>query len=177
MINQLIIKQYLAKGLKHFPPLRWGLRLGVKLLVPRHYVGVVGVVFDHKGRVLLAEHVFRTDFAWGLPGGWVEKGEDPALAVQREIEEELNIKVQVKKLLFCELQGGHGFMAAPLSLGLAFYCRLLDHDSLFHQLEQAHSAYEILAIEWVDPCHIPRRLSPFQQKAISLGKQEFELER
>jgi 8-oxo-dGTP pyrophosphatase MutT (NUDIX family) len=174
VIKRSVVKQYLAKGLQCFPPLRWILRLAVKLLAPRNYVGVVGVVFDQGGRVLLAEHVFRTDFAWGLPGGWLERGEDPTRAVQREIEEELNLKVQVKKLLLCELQGGPGFLDPPLSLGLAFYCRLLEPS--LPQLKQAHNDYEILAVEWADPYGIRRQLPPFQLRAIFLGRQAFELD-
>jgi 8-oxo-dGTP pyrophosphatase MutT (NUDIX family) len=176
VIKRSLVKRYLAKGLQRFPPLRWSLRLAVKLLAPRNYVGVVGVVFDQRGRVLLAEHVFRTDFAWGLPGGWLERGEDPTQAIQREIEEELNIKVQVKKLLLCELQGGPGFLDSPLSLGLAFYCRLLDQNSSPPQLKQSHKDYEILAVEWADPHSIRWKLSPFQQKAIFLGRQAFEVD-
>ena len=174
MVRRSVIKQYLAKGLQRFPPLRWILRLAVKLLAPRNLVGVVGVVFDQGGRVLLAEHVFRTDFAWGLQGGWLERGEDPTQAIQREIEEELNIKVQVKKLLLCELQGGPGFLDPPLSLGLAFYCRLLD--SSLPQPMQTHNDYEILAVEWADPYSIRWQLPLFQQKAIFLGRQAFELD-
>jgi 8-oxo-dGTP pyrophosphatase MutT (NUDIX family) len=174
VINRSVVKQYLARGLQRFPPLRWILLLMVKLLAPRNHVGVVGVVFDEGGRVLLAEHVFRTDFAWGLPGGWLERGEDPIQAIQREIEEELNLKVQVKKLLLCELQGGPGFLDPPLSLGLAFYCRLLEPS--LPQLKQVHNDYEILAVEWADPYSIRRQLPPFQQKAIFLGRQAFELD-
>ena len=176
MIKRTVVKQYVAKGFQHFPPLRWLLRLGVKLLAPRNHVGVVGVVFDQGGRVLLAEHVFRTDCAWGLPGGWLERGEDPTQAIQREIKEELNLKVQVKKLLLCELQGRPGFLDTPLSLGLAFYCRLLEPDSALSQLKQARHDYEILTVEWADPQAIRWQLPPFQQKAILLGRQAFELD-
>jgi 8-oxo-dGTP pyrophosphatase MutT (NUDIX family) len=176
VIKRSVVKQYLATGIQRFPPLRWILRLAVKLLAPRNLVGVVGVVFDQGGRVLLAEHVFRTDFAWGLPGGWLERGEDPTQAIQREIEEELNLKVQVKELLLCELQGGPGFLDPPWSLGLAFYCRLLEPNSALPQLKQAPHDYEILAVEWADPPSIRRQLPPFQQKAIFLGRQAFELD-
>lgn len=174
MIKRSVVKQYLAKSLRHFPPLRWALRLGVKLLAPRNLVGVVGVVFDQRGRVLLAEHVFRTDFVWGLPGGWLERGEDPAQAIQREIEEELALKVQVKQLLLCELQGGPGFFDPPSSLGLAFYCRFLE--TSLPPPKQGHNDYEILAVEWADPQAIRWRLSTFQQKAIILGQQAFKVD-
>ena len=57
-------------------------------------MGAVAAVFDDAGKVLLVEHVFRTDYPWGLPGGWVAPGEAPVDAVRREIEEELQLQVR-----------------------------------------------------------------------------------
>ena len=75
----MTMKRRLADWLQRFPPLRWGLKLAVWLFAPRHQVGAVGVVFNNAGQVLLVEHVFRPDYNWGLPGGWVERGESPGL--------------------------------------------------------------------------------------------------
>ena len=102
----IITKQQIANWLQRFALLRWGLRLGVYLFMPRQHVGVVGVLFNQMGQVLLAEHVFRPLFPWGLPGGWIGRGEDPAKALEREFEEELGLQVMVKQLLLCEPQGG-----------------------------------------------------------------------
>ena len=70
-------------------------------------VGAVGAIFNHAGQVLMVEHVFRPDYVWGLPGGWVNRGENPAYTIEREVKEELNLTVEVKKLLICEPQGGN----------------------------------------------------------------------
>ncbi|WP_406088223.1 NUDIX domain-containing protein [Kitasatospora purpeofusca] len=50
----------------------------------------VAVVTDAEGRYLvLHRHRFITDrWAWELPAGWVEPGEEPAAAAAREVEEE-----------------------------------------------------------------------------------------
>lgn len=170
-----MFKQHLANWLHQFPPLRWGLALAVRLFAPRNYVGAVGAVFNDAGQVLMVEHVFRPNYAWGLPGGWVNRGEDPAHAIEREIEEELNLKVRVKKLLICEPQGGGRFSTTPLGLGLAFYCRPAEN-SASPSIEQAHSAYEVLGMQWVFPHQINWPLLPLQEKAIVLGTQEFERE-
>jgi 8-oxo-dGTP pyrophosphatase MutT (NUDIX family) len=37
---------------------------------------------------------------WGLFGGWLEEDEEPSVAIQREILEELNIVLQADKLTF-----------------------------------------------------------------------------
>jgi ADP-ribose pyrophosphatase YjhB (NUDIX family) len=172
----MIIKRYLANWLQRFPPLRWGLSLGVILFAPRNYVGVMGVIFNDAGQVLLAEHVFRPYYVWGLPGGWVKRGEDPTQAIQREIEEELKLRIHVKKLLLCETQGGNEEKGIPLGLGLAFYCQLAGNDAPLRYMDRAQTAYEILSVKWVDPEKIEWKLTPLQQKAIILGKQEFDRE-
>ncbi len=172
----MAIKEYLANWLQRSFLLRWGLLVGVKLFAPKNHVGAVGAIFNDAGQVLLVEHVFRPLYAWGLPGGWVNRGEYPAHTIQREIEEELNLAVQVKKLLLCEPQGGNGDATTPRGLGLAFYCRPANGNASLHHIERAHSAYEILSARWVDPEKIEWELLPLQQKAIMLGKQEFERE-
>ncbi|MDH6117243.1 NUDIX hydrolase [Kitasatospora sp. GAS204B] len=51
---------------------------------------VTSVVTDEQGRfLLLYRHRFITDhWGWEVPAGWAEPGEDPAVAISREIEEE-----------------------------------------------------------------------------------------
>lgn len=58
-------------------------------------VGTVAVVRDGQGRILIAKHTYRTHEPWGLPGGWVRRGEHPADAVVREILEETGLRVEV----------------------------------------------------------------------------------
>ena len=114
----MITKRHVARWIQLIVPLRWGLWIGARLLAPKNYVGAVGAIFNHTGQVLMVEHVFRPDYPWGLPGGWVDRGENPAHTVQREVKEELNLTVEVKKLLVCELQGGHENSSTPSWFGL-----------------------------------------------------------
>jgi 8-oxo-dGTP pyrophosphatase MutT (NUDIX family) len=172
----MILKRQLAHWLRRYPPLRWLLALGVRLVIPQHYVGAVGVIFNSAGQVLLVEHVFRVYFPWGLPGGWVERGESPAETVKREVEEELGIKVEIKQLLLCELQGGGFKNPTPRGLGLVYYCCLPDNLPGFRKLAEVQPHGEILSIEWVDPAAIPYQLSPLEHKGILLARQVFEQE-
>lgn len=173
---QMKLKQRLAYWLQRFPPLRWGLALGVRLLVPQHLVGAVGVVFNDAGEILLIEHVFRPYFPWGLPGGWIERGEDPADAVRREIEEEVRLQVEVKELLFCKAQGTRPNDGVPLGLGLAYYCRLADNVSKPERLAQADHGYEVLSTRWIEPARIEWKLARLEEEAIALAQQAFERE-
>ena len=58
------------------------------------------LVRDTQGRVLLCQLTYKRD--WDLPGGVVEVGESPRLAVGREIEEELALDVEPGGLLLTD---------------------------------------------------------------------------
>lgn len=175
----MTFKRRLAGWLRRFWWLRWLLALAVRLFVPRHYVGAVGAIFNEAGQVLVMEHVFRPHFPWGLPGGWVERGEDPAETVRREVEEELALAVEVKQLVLCMRQGGPIINnTTPSGLGLVYYCRLLgDTHTITEALAQATQGREILAVEWVDPATTPHKLSPLERKGVLMAQQVFEQER
>jgi len=68
-------------------------RLNSKFLV-----GVIGVVLDSHGRVLLLKHVYRT-IPWGLPSGWAKRGEQPGEALLRELWEEVGLKARLEGVL------------------------------------------------------------------------------
>ena len=58
------------------------------------------LVRDPEGRVLLCQLTYKRD--WDLPGGVVEVGESPRLAVQREVEEELGLEIEPGDLLLTD---------------------------------------------------------------------------
>jgi 8-oxo-dGTP diphosphatase len=67
--------------------------------VPRQFAGVV--VVDRRGWLLLQE---RDEFPlidperWGLPGGHLEPGEDPAVGAARELLEETGVRLELAQL-------------------------------------------------------------------------------
>jgi ADP-ribose pyrophosphatase YjhB (NUDIX family) len=66
--------------------------------VPQFMVGVVGLIEDEEGAVLLLRHTYRTDYAWGLPTGFLEHHEAPHAALEREIHEETGLDVRLTSL-------------------------------------------------------------------------------
>ncbi len=59
--------------------------------------GVVAVVCNEAGEVLLQR---RSDNGrWSLAGGIVEPGEEPAIAIAREVQEETGVKVIPERLV------------------------------------------------------------------------------
>jgi 8-oxo-dGTP diphosphatase len=95
-------------------------RLSMRIVHTRFTVTAGAVVVDDHGRVLLLKHRFRGGSGWGIPGGFVEVGEQPHDAVKRELCEEVGLNVtdvqiiaargfshikQVEILFKCRAQG------------------------------------------------------------------------
>jgi|CZCB01.1.fsa_nt_gi ADP-ribose pyrophosphatase YjhB (NUDIX family) len=87
-------------------------------------VDVRGVVFDNAGRLLLVREL--ADGGWTLPGGWVDVGEPPSLAVEREVREESGYVVRACKLLAVYDRSMHGHPPYPFhAYKLFIRCQLL----------------------------------------------------
>lgn len=58
---------------------------------------VAGLLRNEEGRVLLSQRTKQQSFSgyWELPGGKVEPGEPPEVALRRELREELGIEAKV----------------------------------------------------------------------------------
>lgn len=70
----------------------------VRVIAPSHTVGAVCFV-EHDGRILVLQQRHRT--GWTLPGGLVDRGEDAAQAVVRELREETGLDVVVDQPIGC----------------------------------------------------------------------------
>lgn len=75
------------------PWLRWSI---VWLGTHKFLIGVAAVVLNERDEVLLFRHTYRGKEPWGLPGGWLQRHEDPARAVEREIREEAGLEVRAE---------------------------------------------------------------------------------
>ena len=71
----------------------------MRLAHARFTVTAGAVIFNDHREVLLLKHRFRAGTGWGLPGGFMETGEQPIDALRRELREEIGLEVDDVKVL------------------------------------------------------------------------------
>lgn len=64
-----------------------------RLIEPTFTSSAAGIITNEEGEVLLLDHVLRPLSGWGIPGGFLEKGEQPEAALRREIMEETSLEL------------------------------------------------------------------------------------
>lgn len=75
---------------------RLGGRLQWRILWLRHHTFMVGLTvaaWDKDGRVLVLEHAFWKGSPWGLPSGYLERGETFEEGIAREVREETSLEL------------------------------------------------------------------------------------
>lgn len=113
-------------------------------------IGVVGIITDNEGRVLLCH---RTDYdLWNLPGGGVEAGESPWDALVREIKEETGFEAELVHLT--------GVYSKPdkNEIVLSFACQIIGGEIKPND--------ESDKIEYFEVGQIPKNTSPHQVERI-----------
>ena len=83
---------------------RWGL---VRLSQPTFTVSAGAIVLNPKNEVLLLHHILRPGSGWGIPGGFLDHGEQPDEAVRREVLEETGIEITDVDLLRMQTLNRH----------------------------------------------------------------------
>jgi len=66
----------------------------MRLTHTRFTVTAGAIIFNDQKQVLLLKHRFRAGSGWGLPGGFLERGEQPIEALRRELREEIGLEVE-----------------------------------------------------------------------------------
>ena len=140
-----------------FTPVRQLMGLGVRLTVPRHRTGVLVVGFNDKGQILMLRHVFHPFAPWGLPGGWLERGEAPADCANRELHEETGLTAELGPIVYSS------FESIPAHIGIAFVADIKPAECVL--------SAEIIDAEWFEPSNLPDPLLPFVRNAIAAANQ------
>jgi ADP-ribose pyrophosphatase YjhB (NUDIX family) len=120
------------------------------LLTQQRFTASAAVVITNGGgKVLLLEHVLRPRSGWGMPGGFLERGEQPDDGIRREIREETGIDLVGLKNIRTRTIGSHieFIFSATTPADPAFISR------------------EIIQWKWFDPADLPKGL-PGSQRII-----------
>jgi 8-oxo-dGTP pyrophosphatase MutT (NUDIX family) len=114
---------------------------------------VIVVIFDHAGRVLLVRHSYGRS-RWTVPGGGIDKGEDPAGAAAREVREELG----------CDLAGLSALGPVYADDSGSRDCRHVFSARVVGK--PVADQREIVAVGWFDPARLPSDTSPLAKRFI-----------
>lgn len=113
-------------------------------------VHVVGVALVRDGRCLVAQRAAggESGLRWEFPGGKVEEGEEPELALERELVEELGVRVSILQLL----GRGEAVLGAQRIVLDVFAGRIASGEprALEHRRLRWCSADELAGLEWAD---------------------------
>ena len=127
-------------------------RWTVRFSHPRFAVTAGAIITDARGRVLLLKHRFRPGSGWGLPGGFIEKGEQPEAALRRELREEIGLEVELLKLFTVRA------FKRPKQVEIVFKGQTLGStDELSFEIQEA---------EWFEPGEFPPELPRDQIELI-----------
>lgn len=145
MLNDLLgaIWHRLPKGLR-----RWSVRLSH----PRFAVTAGAVITDNRGRVLLLKHRFRPGTGWGMPGGFMDEGEQPEATLRRELREEVGLEVEKVELFTTRA------FNAPRQVEIVFTARAIGETNELN--------FEIQKAAWFSLNELPEELPKDQVQLI-----------
>lgn len=127
---------------------RWGV-----LLTESRFTATAGaVITDDAGRVLLLQHRFRPGSGWGIPGGFLQSGEQPETAIRRELREEIGLEICHLELAFVRA------LERYQQIEIIFRC--VPNGDLHKQ------SREIIRAEWFSLDALPANLSDDQRRLI-----------
>ena len=79
----------------------------IRATQPKFTVSVAAIITNEKREVLLLDHVLRPFSSWGIPGGFIEAGEQPENAVRRELFEETGLELTESKMIRMHTSNRH----------------------------------------------------------------------
>jgi len=124
----------------------------VRTYQPHFAVSAGAIITDKEGRVLLLKHRFRPSPGWGIPGGFIEKGEQPEQALRRELREEAELELVDVKLFETRA------FKEPKQIEILFTARAVD--------DTERLSFEIQKAAWFAPGELPPDLPRDQAKLI-----------
>lgn len=127
-------------------------RLTMRATHARFTVTAAAIVVDKQGKILLLKHRFRPGTGWGIPGGFIEAGEQADQGVRRELREEVGLELAVVELLTTRT------FKKPRQIEIVFRCRPMG--------DASPQSVEIRKASWFSIDSLPEGLPVDQQRLI-----------
>jgi 8-oxo-dGTP diphosphatase len=122
----------------------------------RRFTATAGaLIFDAENRILLLDHVFRPDSGWGIPGGFLNQGEQPEAGLRRELREEVGLELDAVELLFTRS------LHRPRQIEIYFRAKATG--------TPRPCSFEIKRAEWFPLDALPEELPKDQRQLIQLA--------
>ncbi len=114
-------------------------------------ISAAAIITNERGEVLLLEHVLRSSVSgWGVPGGFIKKGEQPEIALRREIMEETGLELSDVRIFSCRTIYRH-VEIIMVAKGRG---------------EASIKSREITDLGWYPIDEMPREMSPDQKSLV-----------
>ena len=95
-------------GRRVWKKLPWIVRAKIiRVTQPKFTVSAAAIITNELREVLLLNHVIRPKSGWGLPGGFLEHGEQADEGIRREVNEETGIKMNNLQMFRVRTLGTH----------------------------------------------------------------------
>ncbi len=118
-------------------------RTAARFLRGSFTAGCVCIVRDPQGRILLVKPRYR--LAWGLPGGFMRKDEQPPQAVSRELREEIGVELKFDQPIGSYVQDHQRHIEYVFTI-------VLDAGQAARVVR---SSAELSQLGWYDPADLP----------------------
>ena len=127
---------------------------GVRLKIVRttqtkFTVSVAVVITNERNEVLILNHVLRPFSGWGMPGGFIDRAEQPEAAIRREIREETGIELEDLRMFRVRTVNTH--------VEILFLAKAIGTPEV--------KSREIIELNWFAIDELPEKMSR-EQKAI-----------